>query len=546
MADTSNVIETQLVAKNDMDKGMAEGAASAKKGAEDIGSAFKSASSASDGFQGTINSLSGALKDHRTEEIQTARQIGFFTKELEGFVGKGNEAAKVLGAMAGGFAMGGGVGMAIEGLKVGFELAAKAIAEFDKIQQVTAANSASFAKSIADVTQRLAEQRMETMSVEDKVRFYGMTSTQIAMVLTEEEIGHIKNGEAIAKEVEAREKSLAPMKRRAEGMVEDSKILHDGQIVLTASEKKLVDLVKAETEEIATIKAHTVAGAGNIDTLRMRLAALNDLNEAEKKTKAEVAATKGREAGDTGNEAIQEEFERRTKERNKLIEAEQERKFQIMQEYGRREQTLSATIEGQMAKIHSDNEDRKREASARTAAYQEDQLKKQLQLEQQVAQGIMTAFGDAMASVVTDADNAGKAMLLALVKAARAAVMAYAASAAAGGASSQAGIPVIGPALAVAAAGTLFGFVEALVEKIPSARGGYDIPSGINPLTQLHENEMVLPADIANPLRENLGAGGGDWHVSISAIDGPSVQRMVESPSFIRAIKEARRNGIMP
>lgn len=43
---------------------------------------------------------------------------------------------------------------------------------------------------------------------------------------------------------------------------------------------------------------------------------------------------------------------------------------------------------------------------------------------------------------------------------------------------------------------------------LASASGGFDIPSGMNPITQLHAQEMVLPAHIANPLRENLADGG--------------------------------------
>ncbi len=41
-----------------------------------------------------------------------------------------------------------------------------------------------------------------------------------------------------------------------------------------------------------------------------------------------------------------------------------------------------------------------------------------------------------------------------------------------------------------------------------SAAGGYDIPSGVNPMTQLHEEEMVLPAKYANAIRDMSGGGG--------------------------------------
>src|SRR5882672_7036068 len=74
---------------------------------------------------------------------------------------------------------------------------------------------------------------------------------------------------------------------------------------------------------------------------------------------------------------------------------------------------------------------------------------------------------------------------------------------------SIAAIPVVGPflapAMAVAAAATVLGFIG----HIAHAAGGFDVPAGMNPMTQLHQEEMVLPADIANPLRASLAAGGG-------------------------------------
>jgi len=69
------------------------------------------------------------------------------------------------------------------------------------------------------------------------------------------------------------------------------------------------------------------------------------------------------------------------------------------------------------------------------------------------------------------------------------------------------GVPYIGPVLAVGAAAAAFAGVSALASKVKSARGGYDIPSGTNPLTQLHEEEMVLPRRQANTIRA-LGALG--------------------------------------
>lgn len=74
-----------------------------------------------------------------------------------------------------------------------------------------------------------------------------------------------------------------------------------------------------------------------------------------------------------------------------------------------------------------------------------------------------------------------------------------------GAAASQAAIPVIGPGLALAAMASVFAAVTALGAR--SARGGYDIPAGLNPMTQLHEEEMVLPSPLANAVRRMAAAG---------------------------------------
>ena len=120
-------------------------------------------------------------------------------------------------------------------------------------------------------------------------------------------------------------------------------------------------------------------------------------------------------------------------------------------------------------------------------------------------------------------EQAGAAATVATKTAETSAVVgANATQAASGAAASQAAIPIAGPALAAAAMGAMFALVMGLVgggggsktstttTRIPSAAGGWDIPAGINPLTQLHENEMVLPAEHAQTIREMAGQSGGD------------------------------------
>lgn len=104
-------------------------------------------------------------------------------------------------------------------------------------------------------------------------------------------------------------------------------------------------------------------------------------------------------------------------------------------------------------------------------------------------------------------------------------------------------IPYIGPVLAVGAGAAAFGLVAGLAGKIKSARGGYDIPSGVNPVTQLHEDEMVLPSQHANTIREmgkamrsgaSFGAaaaaegGGAGPTINVQAWDSRDIKRFMK------------------
>ncbi len=126
-------------------------------------------------------------------------------------------------------------------------------------------------------------------------------------------------------------------------------------------------------------------------------------------------------------------------------------------------------------------------------------------------------------------------------------VGAEAVKAGAGAAASQAAIPIIGPGLALAAMAATLGAVLGLTGSIPSARSGFDIPAGMNPLTQLHEQEMVLPqpqADVIREMAANGGVGGGGtFHVH--AMDAASVRRLLmdHAPAVAGAIKHHVRNG---
>jgi hypothetical protein len=72
---------------------------------------------------------------------------------------------------------------------------------------------------------------------------------------------------------------------------------------------------------------------------------------------------------------------------------------------------------------------------------------------------------------------------------------------------STAAIPEVGPELAPMAG--RIAYAEALSYAIPAAaaKGGYDVPMNVNPLTQLHSREMVLPEKLADVIRGMSSSG---------------------------------------
>jgi len=116
-----------------------------------------------------------------------------------------------------------------------------------------------------------------------------------------------------------------------------------------------------------------------------------------------------------------------------------------------------------------------------------------------------------------------------------------------GAAASQAAIPFAGPVLAVAAMAAIFGAVMAMTGSMKSASGGYDIPSGVNPMTQLHEEEMVLPKDIANPLRNMVngqGQGAGEGGQTQVVLKGASAGEffIAHRSELVSVLKGLRRD----
>jgi phage-related minor tail protein len=111
------------------------------------------------------------------------------------------------------------------------------------------------------------------------------------------------------------------------------------------------------------------------------------------------------------------------------------------------------------------------------------------------------------------------------------------------------GIPYVGPVLAPIAAGVAFAGIEAFSGMISSARGGWERVPFDGAMTELHKDEMVLPAHIANPMRQMAMKGGQGGNaagpVHIHTTDPRGFKDMLRrNPGVIAdAIKNANRRG---
>jgi hypothetical protein len=144
-----------------------------------------------------------------------------------------------------------------------------------------------------------------------------------------------------------------------------------------------------------------------------------------------------------------------------------------------------------------------------------------------VAQSISNAFIDMFAKILAKEIVTKVAGQVFAKKSAAADIQTQAARAGAGGVASMASAPfpmsLNAPAFGQAMFAAAMAFQGGL--SLPSAAGGFDIPSGSNPLTQLHEREMVLPAQYADTIRD-MAEGGGAGAANIRLEVHPDAMRM--------------------
>ena len=165
-----------------------------------------------------------------------------------------------------------------------------------------------------------------------------------------------------------------------------------------------------------------------------------------------------------------------------------------------------------------------------------------LQTQAHLAGNAIRSAADKQSAIMSVAQMAWAAIKIIGMKAWETAVAVYA---------SISNIPYIGPFLAPAMAVGAAALVMGYIGRISSAEGGYDIPAGTNPMTQLHAREMVLPAQYADVIRGMAGDGGSGGGMTIhmpmtvNAIDARGVDKilMERSSTIARAVAKEVRDG---
>jgi hypothetical protein len=167
-----------------------------------------------------------------------------------------------------------------------------------------------------------------------------------------------------------------------------------------------------------------------------------------------------------------------------------------------------------------------------------------------IQEGVKTGATEAGVAQRTAAEADGQSAGLAqMVMSALKAIATNAATAASGAYSSASQIPYVGWILGPIAAAAAFAAVMAFGGHIPSAAGGlWNVPS--DTLAMVHKQETIIPAAIAQPMRDFFtgdgGSGGGSsYAITIQAIDTQSGAQflMNNAPLIAKSLAREMRNG---
>jgi len=511
---------------------------------------------------------------------KSATALLLFQNATSQMGGKVADAANKLAALGGIIATGGPVGIAIAGLTLGLAAASYAWEAFT--QETRDAETAQ--KAITDVfarnNEKLTSARERTKALGDEVKFFGLTTREAAVASLKEQIATqqkaiesaqahadalIWNGRAFRELAGAQKEDWEVTQKT----IEQSKALISEREAQLGELRELLRLEKQKSDTDKRQQATEAASMARrneiLATLKQEIEAWGPLNKEQARYGQTISGNGGQLAmlaaklehvdrlSKAQAENLKQEIDlsklvrdEETATINKIIERREFAHNQMLMQM-KRERTLRE-------KDLAWQETQARETDAKLTSME----KQRGEMSVQIAGSTMQAYGAAFTSIIEGSEGAGRAMLKATVQAAYGAIMAYAATSAAGAASSQSAIPVVGPFLAPIAATVIFGLVMALINKLPSFATGGSITGGIPGidsvpiLTQAKERVLsVRQNDLFERLvttLEGRSSGGGSLALAGAGVGtfggGGSINLTIRSdvpPTNMDYLKASRK-----
>ena len=578
--------------------GMKDAAAAVGAGSQAMAAGLASTSAAAQKADQSHGGLLATLRAFKQEQVQQGRFAKFYAAELTSVIPASAGASSALRGVLGAgleLAAGGGILMAgFELAKVGIEQFITALDRQNDAQLATQKASTETRNRLVDVFSDAARSLGRPLSEPTKLWNEELVKTAKAVRAIDDEIKLLQNDNSVSAKVQ-RAVGLIPhndeinklnaqkagiqsqaqspeveQKFRQADAADRAKMEHDvGQQILSirAATASSIEKIRLDLKEkINTIDYEEARLGGEAEKLKQALRE----KAAEETTRARLQQMMGDQAKELSftrdtlsvTSAIQREHLLRTEQiemefLNRKTAADRAEKQKLLNEeqaFTNTQLRLAAAAHDKwVATVLKADEDETRKSLDLRIAYFKDaddkvvaKMKEAILVGQQIGDTLGKSFIDAATGAISFGQAVANVMqqaLQAVVNMAIKSLEAYALSAEGAAFFSQAGVPIIGPALGAAAIATTGAIFAGLVGAMPHFAAGGRYSGG--PMVVGERGPEIINPSGSGTVIPNHALGGVTINVHTAAADAAGLRRLVSSPDFVRAMREAQRNGVL-
>jgi hypothetical protein len=516
----------------------------------------------------SVSSLGDKMREFAREQRREAGAARYFVNEFAAFIPEGSKAKDVLGSLTAGLVGGGGFGLAIEAVTLGVKWFTEALKEEEELQKAAAAaarehavanialaaevDSAAraFYRSAAGYKSTDVDKFVEgaTASYRSQVQRleadYAQKEAYLEILRKQVRANRTKEGE---KEVEAKHAELRNLFEQvfdAKQRLRSEEEVARGVAPMVLRDKDRFEGTTAIALAQANVERVKAVGLGEAEVENARyLLELERLRAAQRK-----AGTPEQQQVVDAQMAAAEAEHRSNLARieDKKVLARVQREIDLETEAANERGQTTAFADAAAARQKKKALELKewmREFNAEVTEWERNDLKQRAALYEAWGNRIGAVFADVFTQSTTPLKAMGallKTALQEMISFAQKRIMVSALEASAEAAKSQAGLPVVGPLLAGGAMVAMLGLVSGLANRLPSAAGGWTIPSGIDPIVQAHGGEHIIPADIARRY-EDGAPGGGGVTINVSTMDASTFRDWLRRGAMDEITRELGR-----